>query len=54
MIKSVTAMAEATRVMSIHMQRHCRGDDILDDMMDEHFTDGWPSDYSSDDDFDNW
>lgn len=54
MIKSVTAMTEATRHMSYHDRRHCRGDDILDDMMDEHFPDGWPSDYSSDSSFDNW
>jgi flagellin-specific chaperone FliS len=55
MIKSVTAMAEATRGMSYHMQRHCWGDDIWDDMMDEHFPYGLPSSgYSSDDNYSDW
>jgi hypothetical protein len=48
MIKSVTAMAEATRGMSYHMQRYCWGDDMLDDMMSEHGCS--LSDYNSSDD----
>ncbi len=48
MIKSVTAMAEATRGMSYHMQRNCWGDDILEDMMSEYSCS--LSDYNSSDD----
>lgn len=53
-IKSQAAMTDATRDMSYHMRRHCRGDDILGDMMDEQFPDGWPSDDSYDDNHSDW
>jgi hypothetical protein len=55
MIKSATAMAEATRGMSYQMQDYCWGNDILDDMMLEHgcslSDDNSSDDNSSDDDW---